>query len=122
MKTSTSSNFEGLRSRAELPGTDSEMQAWRSQMRLPLVAVPAPLKRAHPYRLRAGDFILYDGRICEVQRVNDCAAVILVSQPAREFTTLFGKQVRIKPKPRIVRIAANALVPILKRRSAKEAK
>lgn len=122
MKDTTSSNFEGLRSRAELPGTGLVQQSLRAQLRLPLVPVPVPLQPAYPYRLRAGDFILYEGRICKVQRVNDCAAVILMNQPAREFTTLFGKHVRIKPKPKIVRIGSNSLVPILKRRSGKEVK
>lgn len=122
MKASTSSNFEGLRSGAEPPGTGLVKQALHSQLRLPLAAVPVPLKPAHPYRLRAGDFILYEGKICAVQRVNDCAAVILMNQPAWEFTTRFGRKVRLRPKPKMVRIASNSLVPILKRCGGKEAK
>jgi hypothetical protein len=48
----------------------------------------------HPYRLRAGDRVSYAGQHCHVVRVNDCAAVVAVTKPAREFTTLFGVHVR----------------------------
>ena len=74
-----------------------------------------PLRLAWPYRLRADDLISYEGKPCPVVRVTDCAAVVAVEQPAREFTTLFGKRVRIQPKPRLVRISSNSTVPILKR-------
>ena len=65
--------------------------------------------------LRADDVISYEGKPCPVVRVTDCAAVVAVEQPPREFTTLFGKRVRIQPKPRLVRISSNSTVPILKR-------
>lgn len=71
---------------------------------------------AHPYRLRAGDVVLYGGRACPVLRVGDCAAVIAMNKPAREFTTIWGENVRIKPKPALVRISSNSLCRILTRR------
>ena len=75
-----------------------------------------PLKLAAPYRLRAGDVVLFQNRPCPVLRVSDCAAVIAVNKPAKQFTTIWGVTVRIKPKPALVRISSNALCPILKRR------
>ena len=74
-----------------------------------------PLRLASPYRLRADDVICYEGKPCPVLRVTECAAVVAVEQPPREFTTIFGKRVRIQPKPRLVRISSNSTVPILKR-------
>jgi len=74
---------------------------------------------APPYRLRAGDVVLFDNRPCPVLRVSDCAAVIAVSRPSRQFTTIWGVNVSIKPKPALVRISSNSLCPILKRRGAK---
>jgi hypothetical protein len=47
--------------------------------------------------------------------VNECAAIIEVVQPAREFTTIFDKHVRLQPKPRLVRISPNADIPTIKR-------
>jgi hypothetical protein len=73
------------------------------------------LRPAWPYRLRAGDIVYFNKRICPVLRVNDSAAVLAVAQPAREFTTVFGKQVFIHPSPRLVRIASNSEIPILRR-------
>jgi hypothetical protein len=69
----------------------------------------------HSFRLRAGDLVSYAGQRCPVIRVSDCAAVLAVTQPAREFTTLGGVRVRIQPKPALVRISANAEVPIISR-------
>jgi len=68
-----------------------------------------------PFRLRAGDTIRYDGKPCRVVRVNDCAAVVAVTKPPREFTTLFGLRVRIQPKPALVRISPNSETEILNR-------
>ena len=68
-----------------------------------------------PFRLRAGDTIQLDGQPCAVLRVTDCAAVVAITRPVREFTTLFGKRVRFQPKPALVRISPNAETPILKR-------
>lgn len=73
-------------------------------------------KLASPYRLRAGDVILFENRPCPVLRVSDCAAVIAVNKPSRQFTTIWGEEVCIKPKPALVRISSNSLCPILKRR------
>ena len=71
--------------------------------------------RMNSVRLRPGDIIRHDGQPCPVLRVNDCAAVIAVTKPPREFTTLFGVRVRIQPKPVLVRISPPSEVPILNR-------
>ena len=83
-----------------------------------LSARRAPLKLASPYRLRAGDVIRFENQPCQVLRVGDCAAVIMVAKPPREFITLFGKCVRIQPKPALVRISSNSECPILTRGGA----
>ena len=67
------------------------------------------------HRLRAGDLIRYDRQDCKVLRVSDCCAVIAITKPVREFTTLFGVRVRIQPKPALVRISPDSEVPILNR-------
>lgn len=67
------------------------------------------------FRLRAGDLVELDHQPCTVLRVTDCAAVVAVQRPPREFTTLFGKTVRLQPKPHLVRIAPNSTIPILNR-------
>jgi hypothetical protein len=69
----------------------------------------------HTFRLRAGDVVRYGGQHCPVIRVSECAAVIAITKPAREFTTLFGVRVSIKPKPALVRLSPNSEIPILKR-------
>lgn len=74
-----------------------------------------PLELASPYRLRAGDVIRFENQPCPVIRVTDCAAVIAVTKPPKEFTTLFGVRVRIQPKPALVRISSNSECPILNR-------
>jgi hypothetical protein len=68
-----------------------------------------------PFRLRNGDLITYEGQRCRVVRVTDSSAVVAVARAARTFTTLFGVQVRIQPKPALVRISPNSEVPILNR-------
>ena len=73
---------------------------------------------AYAFRLRAGDIVQLDGQPCPVVRVNDCAAVVAVTRPVREFTTLLGKRVRFQPKPALVRISPNSEIPILNRQSA----
>ncbi len=65
------------------------------------------------HRLQAGQTVSFEGRPCSVVRVSDCAAVIAVNKPAKEFTTLFGVRVHIQPKPALVRISANSEIPIL---------
>ena len=120
MKSTAKSITEGLKSRSELHGTSLGVANHHSgirQLPLGLVSVKAPLKPTHPYRLREGDMVLFNNRICPVLRVTDCCAVIAMPQAAREFTTLFGKCVRIKPRPKLVRIGSNSEIPILKRRT-----
>jgi hypothetical protein len=70
----------------------------------------------HPFRLRAGDVIRYENRLCRVVRVNDCAAVILVNRPVRQFITRFNGPVKFQPAPALVRIGCNSEVEILNRR------
>jgi hypothetical protein len=113
MKATTENKLKGLKSRAELQSTDANGNPL--QLRFHLKAKQTPLKPALPYRLRAGDVVLYENRICPVLRVSECCAVLEMAQPAREFTTLFGKCVRIKSKPKLVRISSNSEVRILKR-------
>ena len=71
------------------------------------------------FRLRAGDVIHLDGQPCKVVRVSACSAVVAVIKPPREFTTLFGKRVRIQPKPALVRISPNSESPILNRANSR---
>ena len=71
----------------------------------------------HIFRLQPGDIIKFDGEPCRVIRVNDCAAVIAVRKPARQFTTLFGKTVTIQPGPALVRISPNSETEILNRQA-----
>ena len=70
----------------------------------------------HPFRLRAGDVIKLNDRLCRVVRVNECAAVIIMNQPVKKFTTIFDKPVQFRPRPVTVRICVNSEVPILNRR------
>jgi hypothetical protein len=70
----------------------------------------------YPFRLRANDIIRIDGRLCLVVRVNDCAAVVLMNKPVREFTTRFDKKVRFQAKPALFRICSNSEVEILNRK------
>ena len=68
-------------------------------------------------RLRAGDVIRFDNRLCRVIRVNDCAAVVIMNRPARVFTTRFDKPVRFEQPPAMFRISPDAEVEILNRKS-----
>ena len=67
------------------------------------------------FRLRAGDLIRYEGQPCRVLRVTDSSAVVAITRPPRDFTTLFGVRVHIQPKPALVRISPNSEIPILNR-------
>ena len=67
------------------------------------------------FRLRAGDLIAYAGQSCRVVRVTDSSAVVAITRPPRDFTTLFGVAVHIQPKPALVRISPNSEIPILNR-------
>jgi hypothetical protein len=67
----------------------------------------------HPFRLHAGDVIRFDGRLCRVIRVNECAAVIIMNRPIRDFKTRFDKPVRFQPPPALFRISPQSEVEIL---------
>src|SRR5580700_3438930 len=68
----------------------------------------------YPFRLRAGDVIrLVDGKLCRVIRVNECAAVVIMNQPVRDFKTRFDKPVRFQPAPKLFRISPNSEAEIL---------
>lgn len=69
----------------------------------------------HPFRLHAGDVIRFDNRLCRVIRVNECAAVVIMNRPAREFTTRFDKPVRFTPPPATFRISPQSECEILNR-------
>ena len=73
---------------------------------------------AYPFRLRAGDVIQIDGRLCRVIRVNDCSALVIMNQPVRIFKTRFDKPVRFQPPPKMFRISPDSDVPILNRKQA----
>ena len=71
----------------------------------------------HPFRLRAGDVLrLADGKLCRVLRVNECAAVVIMNRPVRDFKTRFDKPVRFQPPPATFRISPQSEVPILNRK------
>ena len=69
----------------------------------------------YPFHLRAGDVVRYEGQNCAVVRVTDCAAVLAMTKPARQFTTRFGSRVCFQPKPAFVRISPDSQIPILNR-------
>ena len=76
------------------------------------------LTKATPsHRLRAGDVMRFNHRLCRVLRVNDCAAVILMNRPVREFKTRFDKPVRFAQPPARFRISPNSEAPILNRKT-----
>jgi hypothetical protein len=72
----------------------------------------------HPFRLHAGDVICFNGRLCRVVRVNECAAVVIMNRPVRDFKTRFDKPVRFQPPPALFRISPQSEVPILNRKVA----
>jgi len=72
----------------------------------------------YPFRLRAGDVIRFDNRLCRVMRVSECAAVVIMNQPVRDFKTRFDKPVRFQPPPKLFRVSPNAEVEILNRKEA----
>lgn len=71
---------------------------------------------AYPFRLRAGDVIRFNDRLCRVIRVNDCSAVVITNRPVRDFKTRFDKPVRFQPPPAMFRISPQSAVPILNRK------
>lgn len=72
-----------------------------------------------PFRLRAGDVIRFNERLCYVLRVNECAAVVIMNRPVRDFKTRFDKPVRFQPPPATFRISPQSEVPILNRKRAR---
>src|SRR5580698_5756644 len=72
--------------------------------------------RQYPFRLRVGDVIRYGERLCRVIRVTECAAVVIMNQPVRQFKTRFDKPVSFQPPPVLFRIASNSEVEILNRK------
>jgi hypothetical protein len=72
--------------------------------------------KQHPFRLRVGDVIRYGDRLCRVIRVNECAAVVIMNQPVRQFKTRFDKPVSFQPSPASFRIASNSEVEVLNRK------
>jgi len=79
-------------------------------------------ERPDPLRLRVNDVVRIDGRLGLVIRVNDCAAVVLMHRPAREFTTRFDKPVRFKQSPMTFRISTYSVAEILNRKQPKAAR
>ena len=77
---------------------------------------------SYPFRLRAGDVIRLNDRLCRVIRVNECAAVVIMNRPVRDFKTRFDKPVRFHPPPALFRISSLAEVPILNRKPARSHK
>ncbi len=49
-------------------------------------------------------------------RVNDCAAVVLMNRPVRDFKTRFDKPVRFQPPPATFLISPQSEVEILNRK------
>ena len=82
-----------------------------NQTEFGLIWQPAQL----PFRLRAGDVIRFDHRLCRVLRVNECAAVVLMNRPPRDFKTRFDQPVRFTPPPALFRISPHSEVEILNR-------
>ena len=74
---------------------------------------------AYPFRLRAGDVIRRaDGKLCRVIRVRECAAVVIMNRPVRDFKARFDKPVRFQPSPTMFRISPNSDGEILNRKGA----
>jgi hypothetical protein len=78
--------------------------------------------QTYPFRLRANDVIRIGDRLGRVIRVTECAAVVVMNRPAREFVTRFDKRVRLQPSPIMFRIAANSDVEIVNNKSPKKRK
>jgi hypothetical protein len=71
------------------------------------------------FRLRANDLIRIDGRLGLVLGVNECAAVVVMNRPIREFKTRFDKPVRFQPPPVTFRISPESETEILNPKSKK---
>jgi hypothetical protein len=70
----------------------------------------------YPFRLRSGDVIRFNGRLCRVLRVNDCAAVVIMNRAVRDFKTRFDKPVRFQPPPALFRISSQSECEVLNRK------
>jgi hypothetical protein len=70
----------------------------------------------YPFRLRAGDVIRFDGRLCRVLRVNYSCAVVIMNRPVRDFKTRFDKPVRFQPPPARFYISPQSEVTVLNRK------
>ena len=75
--------------------------------------------REQPFRLRVNDIVRIGGKLCRVIHVSDCAAVVLMNRPPREFKTRFDRLVRFQPKPATFRISPNSEVEVLNRPNKK---
>ena len=113
MKTNIQNQDSGLKSRPEQVGTGSRRgkRNFVDQNQTEFAVIWRPLR--HPFRLHAGDVIRSGGRLCRVIRVNECAAVIIMNRPVRDFKTRFDKPVRFQPQPAIFRISPNSETEIL---------
>jgi hypothetical protein len=70
-----------------------------------------------PFRLRAGDVFRFDGRLCRVVRVSECAAVVTMNRSVRDFKTRFDKPVRFQPPPARFYVSPNSEVTVLNRKT-----
>ena len=73
-------------------------------------------QETHPHRLRSGDVIRFDNRLCRVLRVTDCSAVVVMNQPPCQFETRFRGPVKFQPSPKMFRISPNSEGQILNRK------
>jgi hypothetical protein len=71
----------------------------------------------YPFKLRAGDIFRTDGRYCRVIRVSECAAVVIMHRPVREFKTRFDKPVRFQPPPKLFYISPQSEITTLNRKA-----
>jgi hypothetical protein len=71
--------------------------------------------RPYKPRLCVNDVLRINGRLCRVIRVNDCAAVVLMNRPRREFKTRFDRPVSFQPSPVQFRISPQSEVEIVNR-------
>jgi hypothetical protein len=76
----------------------------------------------HPLRLHVNDIIRIDGKLCRIIRVSECAAVVVMNRPPREFKTRFDRPVRFQPSPVVFRISIHSEIEVLNRTGAKQTK
>ena len=76
----------------------------------------------YPFKLRAGDVFRFNDRLCRVIRVNECAAVVTMNRPVRDFKTRFDKPVRFQPPPKIFRISPYSETTVFNRKPARSHK